>query len=478
MDVRSIKLGEHALLAVSCALLAVQACADCANLVQGCALWTSTQAPADSVERPLLAADVLVNLLCIVLEAVCVARATHVVRMRREDTHDHVATSQLCAIALVGLSVVEWGVARLVNDDLQSTQTLSLALGLVPPLLYYGAVGRESHSHFWRGIRRGEESAPQVDAPFLPRWLALAPEGGLLVAQGNAAAAQVRVCSLGEFVCDHEGENLARHAERLFAHVSRTAVYPLGNGVLGTLYVPEEKLAMTGPALGGAARLGFALDPAELVLLADDEPTRRLLAWYLDGQYLTKSDPGEVLVELQELLIEDDADDLQDLDHRIDALEASLSEGVTEVPRDFSDYINDTRSDLGAIEKFYRQVADAAEDAIADDVLVGTRERHLLAGLSRRAGTLADDARDLRDNLAQVREGYQERIDVRQNGIMSILTIVTSISTPIALLTSWYGMNFDSMSELHYEDAYSVVTIVAVVIVTLEVLYFKRKRWF
>jgi len=198
----------------------------------------------------------------------------------------------------------------------------------------------------------------------------------------------------------------------------------------------------------------------------------------MDNQYLRKESLVAVIYEVQDLVMGNNAAFLVDLDARLDQLEASISESVTEVPRDFSAYVSTTRRDLGVAQRFYRQVADAARDIAVDESCLDRRERHLFSGLQNRATELLNDTKDLRDYIFQIRSGYQGHINVRQNNVMSILTIVTTIATPIALITGWYGMNFDNMSELHYQSAYGIVAIVVVAIVTLEVIYFKKKRWF
>lgn len=483
---------RHALLWTACALMGALLVCDClvalfmlAMLVPNTAtpallnvLWSDPSVASSSGARNVLAIDIVANAICVVLEAVCIARAISVVRMHESDTHDHVAQSQLLTIALIGLTIVEWSVLSLAIGGIRPLGFTALALSLVPCVVYYRAIARESHSPLWQGIRNAAADMELVDASMLPKELALDAQSGMLVAATTPGAHRVRICTLADFTNSKLDGNLVQRAEHSLAHARRTAVYPLGESILGTLFVPQEKLNMTGPAIGGEAHLGFHLTRNELTLVADDEPTRRLLAWYLTEQYLAKQEPGEVVIELQELLIDKDPDALAELDDRIDELEDSLSEGIGEIPRDFSDYVNDTRHDLGVMMKFYRQVSDAADDSLADGVIVSKRTRRLLAGLNRRSTTLASDAAELRDYLNQVREGYQERINVRQNGIMSILTIVTSLATPITVLTSWYGMNFAHMPELQWTGAYNVVIIVAVIIVTLEVLYFKRKRWF
>ena len=91
---------------------------------------------------------------------------------------------------------------------------------------------------------------------------------------------------------------------------------------------------------------------------------------------------------------------------------------------------------------------------------------------------LATDASEMRELAGEVRVGFQERIELRQNKVISMLTIVTTVFTPLALVTGWYGMNFTNMPELKLRDAYFIVAIIMVMVIALEFAYFKRRRWF
>ena len=78
----------------------------------------------------------------------------------------------------------------------------------------------------------------------------------------------------------------------------------------------------------------------------------------------------------------------------------------------------------------------------------------------------------------QLREMHQTQIDVRQNEIMKVLTIVTTIFMPLTLIAGWYGMNFKNMPELKSPYGYAVVTFVCVFIILVEIWFFKVKKWF
>ena len=83
----------------------------------------------------------------------------------------------------------------------------------------------------------------------------------------------------------------------------------------------------------------------------------------------------------------------------------------------------------------------------------------------------------MRDYTAQVRELYQSELSVKQNSIMTVLTVVTTIIMPLTLITGWYGMNFKYMPELESPFAYPVLIGVVLFIVIGGIVYFKNKKW-
>ena len=84
----------------------------------------------------------------------------------------------------------------------------------------------------------------------------------------------------------------------------------------------------------------------------------------------------------------------------------------------------------------------------------------------------------LRENVLQIRELYQSMQDARQNKIMVVITIVTTIFLPLTLITGWYGMNFVYMPELQWRYGYFAVIMISLIIVIAEIIYFKKKKLF
>ena len=116
-------------------------------------------------------------------------------------------------------------------------------------------------------------------------------------------------------------------------------------------------------------------------------------------------------------------------------------------------------------------LADAVPDA----------EEHvqrLLEHLSGKAQRLLTMTEQEKEYSLQLREMHQTQVDMRQNQIMKILTIVTTVFLPLSLIAGWYGMNFRNMPELTAEHGYLVICIVSAVCVLVELWIFKRKKWF
>ena len=77
----------------------------------------------------------------------------------------------------------------------------------------------------------------------------------------------------------------------------------------------------------------------------------------------------------------------------------------------------------------------------------------------------------------QIREVYQSLIDERQNEIMKLLTIVTTIVLPLSLVAGWYGMNFVNMPELSWKYGYLMVGVISAAVLVLGLWICKKKKF-
>jgi magnesium transporter len=69
-------------------------------------------------------------------------------------------------------------------------------------------------------------------------------------------------------------------------------------------------------------------------------------------------------------------------------------------------------------------------------------------------------------------------INIEQNNIIKVLTVVSVVGVPPTLVASWYGMNFKTIPELDWAYGYPYVIVLALLSAILPLVYFRVKGWF
>jgi len=80
-----------------------------------------------------------------------------------------------------------------------------------------------------------------------------------------------------------------------------------------------------------------------------------------------------------------------------------------------------------------------------------------------------------RDLQSGTMDLYVNTARYRMNGIVKVLTIMSTIFIPLTFIAGVYGISFQHMPELGYNWAYPAVWILMIVIIML--ILFKKKRW-
>ena len=156
-------------------------------------------------------------------------------------------------------------------------------------------------------------------------------------------------------------------------------------------------------------------------------------------------------------------------------MEESILRGKVE---SYPPELNDIRGDLLDLRMHYEQLIDLGQELEENENDFFQEENLRYFRLfTQRVMRLQDRVTSLREYVAQLRDLIQARLDVKQNKIMTVLTVITSIFLPLTLIAGWYGMNFKYMPELNQVYAYPMVLLVSILIAVLLLYYFKRKKW-
>lgn len=213
-----------------------------------------------------------------------------------------------------------------------------------------------------------------------------------------------------------------------------------------------------------AGALIIAEESGRLAALAEEN--RADLEGSEDGQ--------NFILNLLHLLMQDDVLQLERLEESLYALEEELLKGI---PENFQEKTARCRRRLLTLHTYYEQMVNLAENMEDDPRLARRGEVCAEWGrLADKAERLHNHVEMLREYLLQIRELYQSRTAEQQNRIMTMLTVITTVFLPLTLIAGWYGMNFPNMPELHWRYGYAAVIGLSVLTVTLEILYFKKKK--
>ena len=175
-------------------------------------------------------------------------------------------------------------------------------------------------------------------------------------------------------------------------------------------------------------------------------------------------------------LLKDDLGGLLQLETRLSNLEQAV---LTDQSGRFLHQMSVIRKELNRANRFYAQLGDFASSLqeYAGD-LFDTFSAKRFDAFLRKADALREETRMLREYASQISSEYQAQVDIQQNRVMKLLTIVTTIFLPLSLLVGWYGMNFQGMPELSWTYGYPAVIAVSVLLAVGLIVYFKRKHWF
>lgn len=251
------------------------------------------------------------------------------------------------------------------------------------------------------------------------------------------------------------------------AHVCKAETHR--NYLCGTIVTPrytKENKPIT---------FGYLLAPGWVVLCDDTGVARTMIQRLNLRNPQRESSTGAFFYEFLELLIAKDLHHLQELEDKLNRLE---DEVLTDHMEDLNSRMTSLRKEVIGWIRYYTQLDDmVCEFQENENEYFDENELRMFRMVENRIDRLKDEAQTLREFGLQVRELFQAEIDIRQNRIMKILTVVTTIFLPLSLVAGWYGMNFRNMPELTWKYGYIAVIAFSILIVLICLLIMKKKKF-
>ena len=242
------------------------------------------------------------------------------------------------------------------------------------------------------------------------------------------------------------------------------------DSLTGSFSIPERTRLS-----GEDSKFAFALDEKGIVFIDDNgivekiiDAIRRTKRWKLPSL-------ERFLYDFLDHIIKDDLRLMEKYELELNTMEQAIMSGEESFP---SGRLNEIRNDIRDLRIHYEQLIDLGQELEENENNFFKQEnlRYFKLFLNRMA-RLHDNSTSLKDYTMQIRDLYKAHLDIKQNRIMTILTVVTTIFMPLTLIAGWYGMNFRYMPELEWRWSYPVVIIISVVIALGSLLFFKKKKW-
>ena len=234
------------------------------------------------------------------------------------------------------------------------------------------------------------------------------------------------------------------------------------------------------------SHITFVLAKDKLITIRYSEPyaffmyAKRAMANQVESQ----SSPA-VLIGLLEQIIDRLADLIERMQGDIDKLSQTVFGSKEEHKRNGErfdlalktvgrqgDLTTRARESLLSLSRLLTFFATAC-DARGEDKIMRVR----IKTASRDVGSLSDHLNYLNGQITLLLDATLGLINIDQNRIIKIFSIVSVIFMPPTLVASIYGMNFHTMPELSWDIGYPFAVLLMVASAVGPLLFFRHKGW-
>lgn len=182
-----------------------------------------------------------------------------------------------------------------------------------------------------------------------------------------------------------------------------------------------------------------------------------------------------VLVALLETRVEYDADMIEDTTEQITSLSKTLNTD-DDLDQDILIRIKDLQEKVMIIRQNIIDKQRVVSNMLKCDFFP-TDLLPRLTMIIKDINSLFEYTRFGFDRLDYLQDTFLGLVNLQQNKIIKIFTVVSVIFMPPTLIASMYGMNFKFMPELNWKYGYLLSIMLMIIFSGAVLFYFKRKKW-
>lgn len=229
----------------------------------------------------------------------------------------------------------------------------------------------------------------------------------------------------------------------------------------------------------GNSTVAFTINNGRLFTLRErDLPTFRLYRMRSRIQQVDEGNPYELLLDLFDTKVEQLADVIESIYNELEQLGVNIMQSVSE-----QNEYDDAISHLAEIEDRGWKIRLCLMDSQRALNFLVRRGRLPPLQLEQTREIIRDIESLIPHNeslfqkvnfLMQAALGF---VNIAQNRIIKIFSVVSVIFLPPTVVASAYGMNFINMPELHWKYGYPAAIALMIIAAIAPYIYFKIKKW-
>jgi magnesium transporter len=230
----------------------------------------------------------------------------------------------------------------------------------------------------------------------------------------------------------------------------------------------------------------FILAGHRLVTVRYDDPKPFALVEHKLGRSCSPSITGEmVLMELLDAVIDRCADILERVGSELDTVSHDIFEPESErhgqakrysqiliaIGRkgDLTSKVRESLVSIGRVVTFL--------SAVMEGVKWSKDMREQLKTMQRDVASLTDHASYLSNKITFVLDAMLGVVNLEQNNIIKLFSVMAVVLMPPTLIASIYGMNFKMMPELDWAHGYPMALVMMLAAAVVPYFVFRWKKW-
>jgi len=186
--------------------------------------------------------------------------------------------------------------------------------------------------------------------------------------------------------------------------------------------------------------------------------------------------PGDFLVRIADRLMDRMGSVVAGIEEQADELEEKV---VTAQSHELRSALSDLRRQAIGLRRYIGPQRDVTSRLQTEQVSWLTpSHRAQLREIADRVMRHAEDLDAVREHAAVTHEELVSRLSEQMNRNMYVLSLVAAVFLPLGLLTGLLGINVGGIPGAEYHWAFVIVCAILGVLATIQIILFRRMRWF